>query len=78
MLFDYTSGTISNVPGFNSLYHDLIAYWAAYNYSLANQPGMATGYMNEILRKEASLIADYSKRDEDERTIMSGRKIRYI
>ncbi len=85
LLFDYSLGTFTDAtgstassPGFNSLYHDLIPYWAAYNYCVANGLPQANGYMAEIQRKEAALIADYSKRDADERTIMTGRKIKFI
>jgi hypothetical protein len=83
--FDYTTnmftdstGSSASVPGFNSLYHDLVAFIAAYDYCVVNLPSLAGGYMSEIQRREAALVADYSKRNEDERTIMSGRKIKYI
>lgn len=73
---EVTTGTKN--PGFNSLYHDLIPLWVAYNYALDNEIPTATGYFNQIQRKEAQLVADYSKRDKDERAIMSPRKIKYI
>ncbi len=83
--FDYTLGTFTDgtgstatEPGFNSLYHDLVPLWAAYDYCIINLPSLANGYMQEIIRKEQELVADYSKRDADERTIMTGRRIRFI
>lgn len=70
-----TTGT--KQPGFNSLYHDLIPLWVAYNYALDNQLGTANGYLNEILRKEESLKADYSRRNKDQRDILTTKKINF-
>ncbi len=85
LVFDYSLGTFTDntgsttsTPGFNPLFHDLIAYWAAFNYCVVNGLPMANGYMAEIDRKEKELIASYSKRDADERTIMTGKKIKFI
>jgi len=77
VLFDYTTGTVSNQPGFNSLYHDLIAYWAAYNFSLAKQPERASGYLVECQRREALLLQDYQNRDKDERNVLTMAPIKY-
>lgn len=65
----YTSAQVSTgtkVPGFNSLYHDLIAYWTAYNFSLAKGLPNANQLMNEIIRKENALEEDYAFRSKDE------------
>lgn len=85
LVFDYStskftdgSGSTSSSPGFNSLYHSLVAYWVAYMFAVANGMSMASGYLTEVQRQEAALTKDYSKRDKDERTIMTGRKIRYM
>ncbi len=82
--FDYTTskftdgtGSTSSSPGFNSLYHDLIPLWAAYNYCIINLPSLAGGYMNEIQRLEAQLILDYSKRDKDERPVITSKRINH-
>lgn len=77
VLFDYTTGTVSNQPGFNSLYHSLIAYWAAYNYCLAKQPSQAQGYLVEAQRLEAAMLADYESRDKDERQRLTMAPIRF-
>lgn len=85
LVFDYSAGTFtdstgstSSSPGFNSLYHDLIAYLAAYDYCVANTLPQANGYMAQIQRKEAAIVKDYSKRNKDERDVMTPRKIKFI
>ena len=84
LLFDYTTntftdstGSASSAPGFNPLYHDLIPLKAAYDYCVTNMPSLAPGYFAEIQRKEQSLILDYSKRDKDERQIITPAPIRF-
>ena len=63
-------------PGFNSLYHDLIAYWVAYDYAMANGLPNANQFMVEIQRKEDALKEDYALRSKDEHIRLSARKIR--
>jgi hypothetical protein len=52
-------------PGFNALYHDLIALWPAYDFALRNLPNLATGYFNAIQLKEDALVNDYANRAPD-------------
>jgi hypothetical protein len=59
-----TTGT--KIPGFNSLYHDLIPLWVSYEYCYANGLPTANAFMNEITRKEESLKEDYALRNKDE------------
>lgn len=73
---DLTTGSAE--PGFNSLYHDLIALWPAYEYACANGMQHANQLMDEILRKENQLKLDYAKRDKDERTSMTFKRISYL
>lgn len=65
--FTDTTGSYASTPGFNSLYHDLIPLWAAYDYCIINLPQLANGYLAEIQRKEQQMILDYSKRNKDDR-----------
>lgn len=74
-MFSDSTGSYASVPGFNSLYHNLIPLWAAYNYCIIKLPQLATGYMTEILRLEKQLEIDYSKRDKDERNILKPKEI---
>lgn len=60
---DISTGT--KVPGFNSLYHDLIPLWASYDYAIANGLKNAGGLLQEIVRKEEALEADYARRNKD-------------
>lgn len=60
---DLTTGTI--LPGFNSLYHDLIALWVAYEYALANGLKNINAIFAEIDRKETALKKDYALRNRD-------------
>lgn len=71
--FDFTTGkftdgtgSTSSSPGFNSLYHDLIAFWSSYNYAIANGLNIANGFFNEIVRKETALVQDYGRRNRDD------------
>lgn len=66
----------STSPGFNKLYHDLIAYWVAYDYAMANGLPNANQLMVEIQRKEDALKEDYALRSKDEHLKLSARKIR--
>lgn len=62
---EVTTGT--KVPGFNSLYHDLIPYWVAYDYCISKGINeKLTPLMNEIIRKEEMLTSDYQGRSKDE------------
>jgi hypothetical protein len=60
-----TSDTTKS-PGFNSLYHNLIALWPAYDFALINLPTLAAGYFNAIQVKEAALVNDYANRAPDQ------------
>ncbi len=71
-----TTGTKS--PGFNSLYHDLIPLWVAYNYALDNSLPMANGYLAEINRKEDALKKAYNARLKTDRDIMTPKRINFI
>lgn len=73
---EVTTGT--KVPGFNSLYHDLIPLWASYDYSIANGQSNANQLMVEIVRKEEALQDDYGARDKDDRDVMTMKKIQFI
>jgi len=63
--------TGTKVPGFNSLYHDLISLWVSYEYAIANGLQNATQLFAEIVRKEDALKDDYSKRSKDEETVLT-------
>lgn len=66
---EVTAGTKS--PGFNSLFHDLIPLWVAYDYLVVKIPQLATSVMNAILLKEKSIEEFYGQRDRDTRARMT-------
>lgn len=77
----FTTGEVSTgtkIPGFNSLYHDLIPLWVAYNYAISNGLPTANGFLAAIERQEKQLVLDYSKRNPDDRQIMKMRGISHI
>ncbi len=63
--------TGTKVPGFASPFHSLVAYLSALPYAMAYKPTRIQFLMAEITRKRMELIKFYSKRDKDERKIMS-------
>lgn len=67
-----TSDT-TKTPGFNTLYHELIPLWIAYNFAIANGKANAPGLMTEIQSREDALKEDYSLRDKDDRLILRAR-----
>ncbi len=73
---EVTTGT--KVPGFNSLYHDLIPLWASYDYWLINDQSMATRYLNEITLKEETLKKDYNGRNNDDHKNISIQQITFM
>lgn len=61
----------SDVPGFNSLFHILLALWPSYDYAVANGLANANQLFVEIERAEKSLIDFYGQRSRDERPRMN-------
>lgn len=66
---DVIAGT--KTPGFNSLFHDLIPLWVAFDYATTNAMPTANGFLAEIQRKEQELVNFYGLRDRDERRRMT-------
>jgi hypothetical protein len=82
--FDYTTGkftdgtgSTSSTPGFNSLYHDLIPLWVAYNFALANGKENGPALMNEITMREDALREDYALRSKDDTPSLQARPMRW-
>ena len=77
----YTSAQVTTgtkVPGFASPFHMLLAYKAALPYCLNYKKDRIPGIVNEIAKLEKDLIKFYSKRDKEERAIMTPKRILYI
>lgn len=70
----FTSAEVSTgtkVPGFASPFHSLVSYMAALPYAQAYKPTRVQFLMAEITRKKMELAKFYSKRDVDERHVMT-------
>lgn len=70
---DVTTGT--KVPGFPSIFHSLVAYMAALPYAQAYKPARVQFIMEEIARKKADMTMFFSKRDKDERHVLTPKPI---
>lgn len=71
-----TTGT--KVPGFPSPWHDAIGYAVAYIVAIANDMPRANKLLQLALLKEKELLDFISRRDQDNRKVMTGKKIMYI
>jgi hypothetical protein len=60
---DLSTGTA--VPGFNSLFHDLVPLWVAFDYWNANNPTNARGFATSIITREKDLQDFYGSRNRD-------------
>lgn len=77
---DFTSGDLSTgnlVPGFASMFHDLLAYLVAYDYALVNFPDMARNYFAVVQEKEAALQKFYMQRNLDDGARLSNKPITF-
>jgi hypothetical protein len=62
----FTASDTTKTPGFNTLFHQLVPLWCAYDYALINQMDIRADLEKEIYKMEAQLIDYYSLRDKDE------------
>lgn len=61
----------TKTPGFNSLFHDLIPLWCAFDYASVNDTKNAEQLFRTIQIKEQELITFYALRNRDERGRLS-------
>jgi len=75
--FVYTDTT--KVPGFNSLYHNLLAAIACRDYAIDKVLPSAKGFQEQVVIMENDLVEDYALRNKDEHINISskGRKYRF-
>lgn len=69
----FTTSDTTKTPGFNSLYHDLIPLWVAYNFAIANGKENANAIMQEITMREDALREDYALRAKDDHPRLKAR-----
>jgi hypothetical protein len=61
----FTTSDSTKAPGFNSLFHDLIALWPSYDFAIANGRSNANQLFAAIQQKEAGLTYAYAHRSPD-------------
>ncbi len=69
--FVYTDTT--KTPGFNSLYHRLVALIASREYAISNALPITEGLINSVAILEQALMDDYSLRNGDDRIQITSR-----
>jgi len=73
--FVYTDTT--KVPGFNSLYHSLVALIASRDYAISKGLPVAKGLSERVAIIENDMIEDYALRNKDEHINISSRGRKY-
>ena len=73
----FTTADTTKTPGFNSIYHELIPLWIAYNYALANGKANGDKIMQQIQIKEDALREDYALRSKDDPIRLKARPMRW-
>lgn len=63
----FLSTDTTKEPGFNRLWHPVLAYGAAYDYAIANMPQKAPLFFTEIERYRIMIETHYATRKRDER-----------
>ena len=66
----FTTSDTTKKPGFAGIFHQYLAYKAAYQYALLNGLSTTQSILNEVVRLEEAMKAYYSKRTRDERPRM--------
>ncbi len=62
----FTTSDTTKAPGFNTLYHDLLALWPSYNYALANDKSNGNALLAQINLKEDALREEYALRSKED------------
>lgn len=73
----FTTSDTTKTPGFNPMFHELVALWSAYDYAFINQLKIKADLEKEIAKKEDKLIDYYSLRSRDEHIRFSARPRNY-
>ena len=66
---EVTTGT--KEPGFPSPWHEILAYEAAYMYAVTRQLPNANQLKADVMQKEKELLAFISRRNQDDRPIIT-------
>lgn len=74
----FTTADTTKKPGFAGLYHEYLALYPAWQYAHRNNLANTNALYEEVLKLERDITEHYSKRDEDERDVLSGEGIEYM
>ena len=70
----FVSGDTTKVPGFNSLFHNLIPLYVAYDFCLSNDLPKISQFRTEIEKVEGALQEYYSLRNKDDKLQLKARQ----
>lgn len=74
----FTTSDTTKKPGFAGLFHDYLVVQPAFEYGLENNLATTQGYQLRAQELEKAITKYYSKRAQDERPIITMKKINYI
>lgn len=69
----FVTSDVTKVPGFNSMYHRLVAMIASRDYAIFNGLFNATSLANLVQTAEDSLVENYALRNKDEHVRLSAK-----
>lgn len=70
----FTSADTTKVPGFNSMYHRLVALIASRDYAMFKQLSVAKVLADKVQQDEDSLVENYALRNKDEHIKLSAKR----
>ncbi len=73
----FATSDTTKVPGFNSMYHRLIALIAARDYAVMKQLSVAKGLSDLVAQQEDSLSEAYALREKDDRIKLSAKSYQW-
>lgn len=74
----FATSDTTKKPGFAGLFHDYLVVRPAFEYAIENNLSNAQGLQVRVLELEEEIKKYYARRDEDERKIMSMKRINHI
>src|ERR1035437_379041 len=73
----FVTGDTTKVPGFNSMYHRLVAMIASRDYAVFKQLSVAKALSDLVQLGEDSLVENYALRNKDEHVKLSAKKFNW-
>lgn len=73
----FTTADTTKVPGFNSMYHRLVALIASRDYAMFKQLSVAPALSEKVAQDEDSLVENYTLRNKDEHIKLSVKRFNW-